>query len=187
MDTWKEFEHNAISHSAAHHLMAVDTLVRKNGYARVSDVARILNITRGSVSISLKPLKVEGLIEQDENKFIRLGRRGQNLVDILLARRALLTRFLSEILGVDEHQAEVDGCKVEHLISAETAEKLTRLLRFLGEDSSRAKNLASGLLGDHEACDENVSNCPICEDTCLAKLVSSTIGEARTDKLSGDS
>ena len=56
VETWKEFDHNEISHSAAHHLMAVDDLIRKFGYARVSDVARMLNITRGSVSITLKSL-----------------------------------------------------------------------------------------------------------------------------------
>ena len=68
VETWKEFDHNEITHSAAHHLMAIDDLVQRLGYARVSDVARKLDITRGSVSISLQPLKREGLIEQDENR-----------------------------------------------------------------------------------------------------------------------
>ena len=49
MDAWKEFDQNVVSHSAAHHLMAVDDLVQRLGYARVSDVARRLSITRGSV------------------------------------------------------------------------------------------------------------------------------------------
>jgi Mn-dependent DtxR family transcriptional regulator len=79
VDIWKEFDQNVVTHSAAHHLMAVDDLLQKLGYARVSDVARRLNITRGSVSISLQPLKRAGLLLQDENRHIRLSERGQIL------------------------------------------------------------------------------------------------------------
>ena len=42
MDSWKEFEQNAVSHSAAHHLVAIAELLSEYGYARVSDVARLL-------------------------------------------------------------------------------------------------------------------------------------------------
>ena len=80
MDTWKEFDHNVITHSAAHHLMAVDDLIQSLGYARVSDVARVLGITRGSVSISLKPLREAGLLVQDDNKHLKLSDRGRQLV-----------------------------------------------------------------------------------------------------------
>ena len=101
MDTWKEFEQNVISHSAAHHLMAIDDLVGRLGYARVSDIARQLNITRGSVSISLKPLKEAGLIVQDENRHLRLSASGQRLVDAVKTKRRLIQRLLTELLGVD--------------------------------------------------------------------------------------
>lgn len=186
-DTWKEFEHNAISHSAAHHLMAIDSLVREHGYARVSDVARLLNITRGSVSISLKPLKVEGLVDQDENKFIRLSKKGQHLVDILLARRKIIIEFLSEVLGVGKERAEVDGCKIEHLLSAESSLKLTSLLRFLGKEEGRTKELAEGVAAVQLPCDEGVDVCPICDSVCLAELVSSGIGKARSEDVAGES
>ena len=128
MDTWKKFSENSITHSAAHHLMAIDTLVRQRGYARVSDIARLLEITRGSVSLSLKPLKAEGLVEQDANRFVRLSDRGQELVDELRGRRRIIIRFLTEVLGVGPDQAEIDGCKIEHLLSAETTERLATLL-----------------------------------------------------------
>ena len=83
MEVWKEFEQNVVTHSAAHHLMAIDDLIRKVGYARVSDIARELDITRGSVSISLRPLKDAGLIIQDDNRHLRLSPSGQALVDAI--------------------------------------------------------------------------------------------------------
>lgn len=36
MDTWKEFDQNIITHRAAHHLMAIDDLVSRLGYAAAS-------------------------------------------------------------------------------------------------------------------------------------------------------
>ncbi len=38
-DVWKQFEENNITHSAAHHLLAIMELKAARGYARVTDVA----------------------------------------------------------------------------------------------------------------------------------------------------
>jgi len=177
MDIWKQFEQNVITHSAAHHLMATDSLIRRLGYARVSDVARQLEITRGSVSISLKPLKAEGLVEQDENRFLRLSPRGQHLVDVLRARRFVIVRFLSRILGIDEQQAEIDSCKIEHLLSAETAERLTDFLRYIGGDEERARRFREGLAEFDRSCAHRVGECPCCEHECLGELTSRDLSE----------
>src|SRR5690606_41503581 len=42
---WKEFEDHQITHSMAHYLMAIQDLLKSQGYARVTDVARELEIT----------------------------------------------------------------------------------------------------------------------------------------------
>jgi DtxR family Mn-dependent transcriptional regulator len=139
VDIWKEFDQNVISHSAAHHLMAIDDLIGKLGYARVSDVARQLSITRGSVSISLGPLKKAGLVEQDENRHLRLSETGQALVAGIKAKRHLMERLLAEVLGVQPEQAQIDACKLEHLVSNETAQRLLSFLRFLDAASGRAR------------------------------------------------
>src|SRR5262245_19471352 len=50
METWKEFDANELTHSAAHHLVAIyEVGLPYGGWARVSDIARQLDITRGSV------------------------------------------------------------------------------------------------------------------------------------------
>ena len=71
MDIWKQFEENGLTHSAAHHLLAVIELREKRGYARVTDVARLLNITTGSASTNLKILRQKNLIIEDENRFLQ--------------------------------------------------------------------------------------------------------------------
>ena len=49
-EVWKEFEDNALTHRAAHYLMTIHGLLQDLGYARVTDIAKRLNITRGSCS-----------------------------------------------------------------------------------------------------------------------------------------
>ena len=173
MDTWKEFDQNIVSHSAAHHLMAVDELVSQFGYARVSDVARQLNITRGSVSISLRPLKKAGLLEQDENRHLRLSPRGQALVDAIKTKRHLMQRLLAEILGVAPEQATIDACKLEHLVSNQTAQRLLSFLRFLESDSNRGRTFVHAWQQFETECAHAPDACPTCDAQCLAEKVKS--------------
>ncbi len=128
-DVWKKFEENNITHSAAHHLLAVQELRNERGYARVTDVAKYLNITTGSASTNLKNLKQKGLIEEDDNRFLNLSEQGAALAEAVVNRKKLFFEFLTDILGVNPEQAEIDACKTEHLISGETAGKLKSFLK----------------------------------------------------------
>ena len=124
MEIWKQFEENDITHSAAHHLLAILELREKRGYARVTDVAKDLQITTGSASINLKALKAKNLIVEDENKFLSLSPQGEAIARAVHMRKNILHEFLVKILNVSPEQAEIDSCKTEHLISAETSQKL---------------------------------------------------------------
>lgn len=127
-DVWKQFEENNITHSQAHHLTAVCELKQEHGYARVTDVAKHLNITTGSASTNLKVLKKRGFIIEDDNRFLSLSEEGDKIADAVLQRKGLLNRFLKEVLEVSAEQAEIDACKTEHLISRETTSKLKSFL-----------------------------------------------------------
>jgi DtxR family transcriptional regulator, Mn-dependent transcriptional regulator len=128
MDIWKQFEENNITHSAAHHLLAIKALREERGYARVTDVARHLNITVGSASTNLKGLKNKKLIIEDDNRFLQLSDEGERLAVAVIARKKVFKAFLIKVLKVDETQAEVDACKTEHLLSAETGRRLHEFL-----------------------------------------------------------
>ena len=51
---WREFEKNDITHSAAHYLMAIDSLRNTFGYARVTDVADMLDACKMEHLMSLE-------------------------------------------------------------------------------------------------------------------------------------
>jgi DtxR family Mn-dependent transcriptional regulator len=136
-DVWKQFEENNITHSAAHHLLAIMELKEQRGYARVTDVAKQLNITTGSASTNLKSLKSKGLIIEDENRFLKLSPEGETLAKAVVTRKRVFERFLVDVLKVTPEQAEIDACKTEHLISGETARKLQK---FMDEFQRPAKS-----------------------------------------------
>lgn len=128
-DVWKKFEENNITHSAAHHLLTVQELREGQGYARVTDVARHLQITSGSASTNLKSLKARGLVIEDANRFLSLSPEGEALAKAVVTRRVVIKKFLVDILRVDPEQAEIDACKTEHLISQETTQKLDKFIK----------------------------------------------------------
>ncbi|MFQ5655792.1 MAG: metal-dependent transcriptional regulator, partial [Planctomycetota bacterium] len=117
MDTWKDFDQNPVSHSVAHHLVAIAELLEGFGYARVSDVARRLEITRGSVSVTLKGLKQRGLVTEDERRFLGLSDEGWRIARSVRAKKQVMKALFVQLLGVGEEQAERDTCKIEHLLS----------------------------------------------------------------------
>ena len=83
---------------------------------------------RSRIYIADRPLYVLDcaaiLIVEDENKFLSLSEEGEAIARAVMTRKKILMDFLVQILKVSPEQAEIDSCKTEHLISAETAKKL---------------------------------------------------------------
>jgi Mn-dependent DtxR family transcriptional regulator len=173
-DTWKQFERNPISHSAAHHLIAIAELLESAGYARVSDVARTLNITRGSASLTLKALRQRGLVVEDDNKFLRLSGEGEAVANAVRSKKFLLETFLHNVVGVSRQTADEDTCKIEHLISDDTAQRLARFVRFITSDDPSAEAFLRAWRLYSEPCEHDPSGCPACNLDCLSELCEHT-------------
>jgi DtxR family transcriptional regulator, Mn-dependent transcriptional regulator len=167
METWKEFEANELTHSAAHHLLAIyEVGSAYGGWARVSDIARKLNITRGSVSINLRVLKKREWIETGEHHMVKLSARGLKAAQAVMAKRVVVKAFLSDVLGTPDPQADIDSCKIEHLISDVTGQRLARFTRFLTSDDPVAKAFLARVRSAHGECPEN-RTCDVCKGHCL--------------------
>jgi Mn-dependent DtxR family transcriptional regulator len=138
-----DFEHEPVSHSVAHHLVAIAELLEEYGYARVSDVARRIGITRGSASITLKGLKQKGLVTDDDRRFLGLSDEGRSITDSIRAKKAVMKELFVRVLGLDEEDAEHDTCQMEHIVSPVTATRVSRLLDFIDNGSAEATGFLS--------------------------------------------
>jgi Mn-dependent DtxR family transcriptional regulator len=166
-EVWRAYEKNELSHSAAHHLMAIHELRQELGYARVSDIAKHLRITKGSVSTTMRHLKERGYVQEDPNRFLELTEMGLRVVQETEATRMVVQKFLSDALGMDEDDAMIDACKVEHLISAEARARLVCFLRMLFSDKPPANEFLQMFReGALECRAGDVDACRLCDDIC---------------------
>lgn len=132
-----------LTHSMVHYLLTIHKLREKKGYARVTDIAKELGVTKGSVSTALGNLKKRELVLEDESKFLSLSPEGHNEVHSILSSRTLLFYFLKDILGVSEDSAAQDSCLMEHLVGEETRDKLFQFMKTYSASSN--KNLSIDL------------------------------------------
>jgi DtxR family transcriptional regulator, Mn-dependent transcriptional regulator len=168
METWKEFEANELTHSAAHHLLAIHEVGSQyGGWARVSDIARQLDITRGSVSINLRALKKRGWVKTGEHHLVTLTPKGLKAVQAIVAKRVIVKAFLTKVLGTPETLAEIDACKIEHLISHATGQRLTQFMRFLTSGDAAATQALARFRRFEQECPET-RTCEVCQGHCLA-------------------
>ena len=166
---WKSFAAHEVSHSVAHYLTTLLDLHERRGYARVSDVAKELEVTKGSVSVQMKHLKEKGWVTEDENRFLQLTPLGQSVAREVIQNRRLLIEFLCEVLGLEAEQAETDACKIEHLLSPETSEQLMALVQLLQSEDPDAVKFLKQLKNFKVKC-PSLEDCHICEDQCLMEV-----------------
>jgi Mn-dependent DtxR family transcriptional regulator len=113
----------AIQESGENYLETILILQNRNGYVRAIDIAHELDFSKPSVSRAMSILKKEGHIEIDVLNQIKLTESGRKIAEAIYERHRLLTQFFTSI-GVDEKVAAEDACRIEHIISQQTFEKI---------------------------------------------------------------
>lgn len=102
---------------------------------RSSDVATALGITKPSVSCMMKRLREEGYITKEKYGAVSLTEKGYKEAASVKKRYNLLKSFFVKILGVDTATAAEDACRIEHIISPESLDKIDEQLSCLCFDS----------------------------------------------------
>ena len=124
----KEAKTLKIQESAENYLETILVLQKRNGQVRSIDIVNELNFTKPSVSVAMKNLRQNGLIEVDTNGYITLLEEGLTIANKIYERHTILTELLMGI-GVDVKTAEEDACKIEHHISDASFEAIKKYLK----------------------------------------------------------
>ena len=109
--------------SGEDYLEAILVLQKKKGLVRSADVARHLEVSKPSVCHAVATLKKGGFLLMDGDHFLHLTDLGREVAEDTYEKH----RFFTEMLvtaGVDPVTAERDACRIEHVISKETFERL---------------------------------------------------------------
>ncbi len=116
-----------ITESVENYLETIFTL-SKSGPVRSIDVANALNYSKPSVSRAVSNLKSAGYITMHSDGELTLTDLGLQRANFIAHRHEMITDFLSKVLNIDPDTAEKDACRIEHIISEETAEKMEEFL-----------------------------------------------------------
>lgn len=164
-ELWKKYDEVELTHSSVHHLMAMHELLKLNGYVRGIDIANYLNISRSSVSITVKKLINRGYVEEDDNKFYHFTGQGEALINSVLSKRHIIQMFFQKVLNLPENLAEAEACKIEHLLEEKTGQKLMSFMGYYLSDRKEA-NAFRERFSDFEYVCNDTENCDICETIC---------------------
>lgn len=105
------------------YLETILVLKNKYGYVRSIDIAHEMNFSKPSVSRAIALLKDDGYVEHDPHGMIVLTDKGRTIAEKIYDRHRTLTKYLMW-LGVSEDTAQADACKIEHIISDESFERI---------------------------------------------------------------
>ena len=112
-----------ILESAENYLETILMLSHKLQHVRSVDIATELNYSKPSVSVAMKKLRENGLITVDSDGFITLTESGMEIANKMYERHSLLSDWLT-YLGVSKETALEDACRIEHVISEESFERI---------------------------------------------------------------
>ena len=91
-------------------------------------LAHWLEVSAPAVTMALKRLKRDGLVETGEDGIVRLTPAGRETAYRTALRHHLIERMLSEIFGMEWHEIHEEAERLEHAVSPAFEEKLKERL-----------------------------------------------------------
>ncbi len=115
-------------------------LIEGKGYARVTDIAEALSVHPSSVTKMIQKLDKNEYLFYEKYRGFSLTPKGKKTGKLLVYRHELLEQLL-KILGVKEENIFRDVEGIEHHLSWDAIERISDLVQYFEEDSSRYEAL----------------------------------------------
>ena len=124
-----------IHESGEDYLEAILILGQESPLVRSIDVAAFLGVTKPSVSRAMTILRGNELVEMGADGALTLTGEGRKIAESMYERHRFFTELLTH-LGVGKDVAAEDACRLEHVISEESFQKLREHARAFMEGRS---------------------------------------------------
>ncbi|HOV41031.1 MAG: metal-dependent transcriptional regulator [Oscillospiraceae bacterium] len=118
--------------SGENYLETILVLQNKNGYVRSIDIATELGFTKPSISRAMSILKKSEYITMERSGQIKLTEKGLAKANEIYERHRIISEYFEKVLGVSKEIADRDACKIEHVISPESFDKMKNLIKGNG-------------------------------------------------------
>jgi DtxR family Mn-dependent transcriptional regulator len=125
------------------YLEAIAILGEGTKAVKVKQLSDMLGVKMPSVTSALKKLSRQELVEHKRYGHIKLTPAGNEVARDVISRHEALTRFFGQALGIDRETAEKDACKIEHVISPLSMERLRKFVEFMEASPLGGANFSS--------------------------------------------
>mgnify|MGYP000698698492 CR=1 FL=1 len=124
-------ETEELSESAENYLKTIYRLMAdENTYVKPKLLAEFLTYAPSTMTLTLQRLARKGYIEYIKYRGVRLTERGILRVAKILRAHRLCEVFLHQKLGLDLVLTHNEACRMEHVISEETVNRLEAFLNY---------------------------------------------------------
>jgi Mn-dependent DtxR family transcriptional regulator len=117
-------------------LERIHELIEQKGYARVADLASVLQLSTSAVSNMVRRLARRGFVNYERYRGFTLTPTGRQVAQHVKARHRLLTEFL-ELLGLDAETVSREVEDIEHHLRPETLKMVSQLVAFWRAEPSQ--------------------------------------------------
>ncbi len=101
----------------------------ETAFVRAVDVANELGYTKASISRAMRILRENGYILIAHSGQITLTEAGMDKACDIYERHCVITQFLMQTLQLDMDAADADACRIEHVVSEETFERIREYVK----------------------------------------------------------
>jgi Mn-dependent DtxR family transcriptional regulator len=112
------------------YLQTIARLDKAFGEARISDIAKVLNVSKPSASQMVERLEKEGSASHERYGALKLTPKGHRAAAHVIERHEALAEFFTT-LGISKKIQDHDIHGLEHYLSPITLKKLRAVTKFL--------------------------------------------------------
>jgi Mn-dependent transcriptional regulator len=113
------------------YLEAIANLHEERRVVRVNQISQALGVKMPSVTSALKRLSEQGLAVHEKYGYVELTPEGDRVAGEVIHRHKALSRFFAQALNIDQETAEEDACRIEHVISPLSLERVIKFIEFI--------------------------------------------------------
>ena len=136
-------KNDSLSASLEDYLEAIFNLAGESDVARSKDIAKLLGVSKSSVTGALRSLKQKQLVNYRPYDYVTLTEAGKAAADRVARKHEILKSFFTDVLGIDANIAQKAACKAEHALGPEVIAKLLHFIEFVTQENKNGYDLAT--------------------------------------------
>lgn len=139
-----------ISASLEDYLECIYNIIQEKNGVKAIEISRRLGVGRSSVTEALKILAEKELINYGRYDVISLTKEGSKVALGVIFKHQTLKDFLIKVLCLSEENADIEACKVEHVLCEETIQHFISFIKYHEETANQDGNHPERYLAFHK-------------------------------------